>query len=231
MTLRNYLYILTLLLLTSCNLTSSIEYLRQGDEIGIKGDYKAAIALYDKAILKNPNFKEAYIQRGLCYENLHNVNQAINDYETLLSLDTNNTTAYYYIGLCKFEQKKYNEAIDYYNRALMTKGISNPTDTGYQAIIEFNKNGIFKDKFTFDIPAREIYFERGLAYYSTHQYKKAFHDFQNSIEMKYNVGESHYMTGLCWLSIAKKEKACESFKLGFLYGDSLSTKTMNEICK
>ncbi len=140
MTLRNYLYILTLLLLTSCDLTSSIEYLRQGDEIGMKGDYKAAISLYDKALLKNPNFKEAYIQRGLCYENLHNVNQAINDYETLLSLDTNNTTAYYYIGLCKYEQKKYSESIDYYNRALITKGISNPTDTGWQAIISLPEN-------------------------------------------------------------------------------------------
>src|SRR6478736_3006304 len=43
MTLTNYIYILTIFLLPSCDTISDREYLRQGDEIGMKGNYKAAI--------------------------------------------------------------------------------------------------------------------------------------------------------------------------------------------
>ena len=121
--------------------------------------------MLDKAILKDPKLKEGYIQRGLCYENIKQDEKAISDYNTLLSFDPNNTTAFYYIGLCKYRQNKFQEAIENYDKALITKGVSNPSDTSsVQIVLDLNKNGILGDQAAFDVASYEIYYERGLAY-------------------------------------------------------------------
>jgi len=198
----------------------------------MQGNYKEAILNYNKAIDKDPKLKEAYIQKGLCFEYLNQEDTAIKVYEYLLSFDPNNTTAFYYIGLCKYKQNKFQEAIEFYNKALITKGVSNPSDTSSpQIVLDLNKNGILADQAAFDVASYEIYYERGLAYYSTQQIKRAFYDFQNCIRQKYNLGESNYMVGLCWLTVNKNDKACEAFRQGAFYGDSLSTIQIPKVCK
>ena len=233
MTFRLIITILTISFVTSCDLNSADSYLKKGHDVGVTGDYKAAIKSFDKAIQKNPKLKEAYIQRGLCYENIGQDEKAINDYNSLLSFDPSNTTAFYYIGLCKYKQKKFDEAIQFYNKALKTKGVSDPSDTSHiQVVIDFNKNGILTvDQAAFDVASYKIYYERGLAYYSTKQIKRAFYDFENCIRQKYMLGESNYMIGLCWLTANKKDKACEAFTRGAFYGDSLSKQQILEECK
>src|SRR6266542_2100216 len=160
MTLRFIIIILTtVFFLTSCDLKSADTYLKQGHDIGLTGDYKSAIKMFDKAIQKNPKLKEAFIQRGLCYENIQQDSLAINDYKKLLSFDPNNATAFYYIGLCKYRQNKFEEAIEYYNKALITKGISNPSDTSSpQLVLDLNKNGLLGDRAAFDLASYELYY-------------------------------------------------------------------------
>ena len=230
MTLRKYLYILTVVVLIGCY--SADDYLKEGHNVGLTGDYKRAIQLFDKAIRENPKLKEAYIQRGLCYEYRNQIDSAIKNYNALLSFDPNNTTAFYYIGLCKYKQNQFNEAIEYFNKALQTKGDSNPSDTSSKTIfVEIDKDGILGDLEPFDVPSHEIFYQRGLAYYSTQQINRAYFDFQNCIQQRYFVGESYYMVGLCWLTVNKKDKACEAFNESSFNGDSLATKKLNELCK
>jgi len=232
MTLRIYSYILTITLLTSCNFKSADDYLKEGHDIGLTGNYKAAIQSFTKAIQKNPKLKEAYIQRGLCFENIQEDSLAINDYEKLLRFDANNTIALYYLGLCKYRHNKFEQAIDFYNKALVTKGVSNPSDTSRtQFVVDFNQNGILAELPSFDVVSYEIFYERGLAYYSTGQIQRAYYDFENCINQKYNLGSSNYMVGLCWLAANKRERACESFRQGSFYGDSLSIMQIREQCK
>jgi len=232
MTFRTLIYFSTIALLIGCNFTSANDYIKRGHDIGMQGNYKEAILDYNKAIEKDPKLKEAYIQKGLCFEYLNQEDTAIKVYEHLLSFDQNNTTAFYYIGLCKYKQNKFQEAIEFYNKALITKGVSNPSDTSsVQIVLNLNKNGILADQAAFDVASYEIYYERGLAYYSTKQIKRAYYDFQNCINQKYQLGESNYMIGLCWLTANKKDKACEAFRQGSFYGDSLSTTQIQEVCK
>ena len=42
-------------------------------------DFRAAIADYDEAIRRDPEFAEAYFNRGLSYLSLGNINQGIRD--------------------------------------------------------------------------------------------------------------------------------------------------------
>jgi tetratricopeptide (TPR) repeat protein len=230
MTFRSIIYILTTVLFLACNFTSADSYVKLGHDIGMKGNYREAIVTYNKAIDKDPKFKEAYIQKGLCYEYLNQVDTAIKVYKDLLSFDPNNTTAYYYIGLCMARQNKHLEAIEFYNKALLSSGV-NPDDTSNaQILITWNKDLMTADKASSYVPSYEIFYERGLAYYSTQQTKRAFLDFNNCISQKYNLGQCNYMIGLCWLKANKKVNACDAFRTGSLYGDSLSKVQLIEEC-
>ena len=232
MTIRLIIVLLAISFLTGCDLHSTQYYLERGHEIGLTGDYPSAIKLFDKAIQKNPKLKEAYIQRGLAYECINQTDKAIADYKALLSFDPKNTMAYYSIGLCKYRQEKFNEAIDYYNKALVTKGVKDPSENSTpQIIINWNKNSLLGDVTQYDVASYEIYYERGLAYYSTNQIKRAYYDFENCIQQNYMPGESNYMVGLCWLTVKNNAKACESFKTGAFYGDSLSKVQIPKVCK
>ena len=232
MKLISYLLIIAIVLLSSCESKSANDYLQDSKSVSQKGNYKEAIRFLDKAINKNPKLKEAYIQRGLSHEYLKMDDSAINDYNKLLLFDSQNTTALYYIGLCKYRQNLYGEAIEYYNKTLITKGF-NPEDTSPkgQFVLNFNKNGILGEEAKFDIASYEIFYERGLAYYQNGQIQQSYFDFENCISQGYNVGESHYMIGLCWLTANKKEKACEAFRKSSFYGSSLAKKQFSEVCK
>lgn len=223
---HKYFYIL-ILFLVGCH--SADYYLKQGHDIGLTGDYKAAILLFNKAIQKNPKLKEAYIQKGLCYEYINQYDSAVISYKALLSFDPNNTMAFYYIGLCKFKHDQFKESIEYYNKAFITKGV-NPSDS-FNVILDLNKDGLLGEIAAYDIPSHELYYKRGIAYYSLKDIKKAYSDFQNCIQQGYYVGQSYYMVGLCWLAVNKNDKACDAFKEGSFNGDSLATKQFNELCK
>ena len=158
MSLRRLLLLLTSIVLAAgCNFKSADAYLKESRAAGEKGNYRAAIILLDKAILKNPKLKEAYIQRGLYYENIQLDDSAINDYKTLLRFDTGNTIAFFNIGLCKYRQNKFDEAIESYNNALLTKGVNNPSDTSkIQLVPDLNKNGLLAERAAFDVPSAKI---------------------------------------------------------------------------
>lgn len=165
--------------------------------------------------------------RGLCYENLGQDNLAIKDYNTLLEIDKKNTLGLFYLGLINAKINKFKEAINYYNKALISKQISSSWDSTKTEII-FDKTNFYEENY--DVPMTQIFYERGLAYYSNRQNTKAFYDFQFCIKRSYMIRECYYMTGLCWLNGNNKEKACEAFHAGAFYGDSLSKEEIKISC-
>lgn len=212
-----------------CERHAARQYLEQGRKAGSSGDFQTSVDLLSKAISKDPKLKEAYILRGVGFEKMNQQDKAIADFATLLSFDPNNTEVLYYTGICKYEQQKFEEAIEFYNRALATKGITNRPDSSRPRLrIRMFKPGA---KDGYDIPDYEIYYQRGLAYYAINQYKKAFYDFNDCIASEYNLGESYYMLGLCWLTSKNKDRACEAFNKGSVYGDSLSIVQVREGCQ
>jgi len=55
---------------------------------GYKGRCEAAIQEFNRALELNPRLAPAYSNRGNCYWNLKNINQAIQDYSASLALDS-----------------------------------------------------------------------------------------------------------------------------------------------
>src|ERR1017187_2864131 len=96
---RCMFFLLIICLISGCK--SAEDYLSEGQDLSSEGNAKEAISLFEKAIQKNPFLKDAYIQLGLCFENLNQHDSALCVYMKLLQLYPDNTAAYYYSGICK----------------------------------------------------------------------------------------------------------------------------------
>lgn len=215
--------------ITGCNSVFADEYLKKAENEYDRNNFIGALSLSDKAIKKNPKLKNAYILRGLCHERINSFDKAISDYTSLIKFDSKYAYAFYRIGICEYERKNYKEAINNHNIALFTKGIDTSDSDKPKINIEFN-NSFSNKEVTYEVEAKEIYYERGLCFYLNGQIKEAFRDFNSCINMNYNKGESNYMTGLCWLAVKNRERACESFKAGAFWGDSLSKVQVVQEC-
>ncbi|GAB2836392.1 tetratricopeptide repeat protein [Ferruginibacter profundus] len=225
MTPRFFILFFVIAAFTGCDLRSAATYLQESKLAGEKGDYNQAIILLGKAIDKNPQLKEAYIQRGLYYEQLHHEDSALNNYTALLSFDSANTMALYHSGLCKFKQKKFEEAIATYNKALVTKGIPDPSDTTIVPLLaDENKNDMLTATPALTVRAVQLFYDRGLAYYSGNQSERAYHDFRTCITQQYNLDECFYMSELCCQAVTRK--ACDALKKGAAYGNMASNHSL-----
>lgn len=68
-------------------LDSAEEYFELGEEFDKEQDYYDAIAAYSKVIELDPDFAQAYRNRGFSYYRLRKGEEAIKDYERFIELD------------------------------------------------------------------------------------------------------------------------------------------------
>ncbi|MEI6508675.1 MAG: tetratricopeptide repeat protein [Bacteroidota bacterium] len=76
---------------------------------------KLANEYFSSAIRINPKNDEAYFDRALYFQNIHQYKQAILDYRKVLSINPSNDIAYYNVGYINFETKHFDEAIRNWN--------------------------------------------------------------------------------------------------------------------
>ena len=74
------------------------DLLIQGNEKHKKGDYQGAVAAYTQAIELNPNYAEAYYNRGFTRAKLGDKQGALADYNEALRINPNYAKAYYNRG-------------------------------------------------------------------------------------------------------------------------------------
>jgi tetratricopeptide (TPR) repeat protein len=66
----------------------------KGHQAFIEKSWNVAIFAFDKAILLNPNYTEAYFNGGNAYAELGNYNQTIADYNKTIDLDPKDADPY-----------------------------------------------------------------------------------------------------------------------------------------
>jgi tetratricopeptide (TPR) repeat protein len=209
-----------------CN-RSADDYLLESNKLASQEKYKEAIILLNKAIQTNPKYQEAYLNKGLCYEKLKDLNSAVSTYQALLKIDPKNVLGIYNIGNCKYDMNLYQEAIENYTRALVLKGYSKDSTS---FIVDWNQNGIAEDA-KYDVIGSHIFYQRGLAYYQLNKFKSAYADFYSCLAQNYYVTDCHYMIALCFIESGNKEKGCMELDKAIALGDTLSLKKKREVCK
>lgn len=93
-----------------------------GTAANSQGEYEMAIEYFSKVIKMNPNFSEAYINRGTAYSRIKNpnadtsfydeqINNAISDFDKAIEIDPKNGYAYYNRAVAKYVKGNSDESL------------------------------------------------------------------------------------------------------------------------
>ena len=83
-----------------------------------ESDKYKKIEYFTKAIQINPNYTDAYNNRGAVKDDLKRYSEAIEDYTKAIQIDPNYSKAYYNRGLAKTRLKQNSEALSDFNNAI-----------------------------------------------------------------------------------------------------------------
>lgn len=97
---------------------TAAELIRTGNALYDRGDYRAALNLYNSAIAQSPRMPEAYYRRGRAYAALKETDAALADYETAIGIDPAYSRAYNGRGNLHDSAGRPDDALADYERAI-----------------------------------------------------------------------------------------------------------------
>ena len=189
----------------------------------IAKDLEIKKELYTNAIEANPNFTDAYINRGLVYNELKEYKNSIADYDKAIEMDSKCALAFNNRGYSKFLAGDLDGALKDYNKAIllnpkMKMALDNKAmlfskacmeddkDFGEKyylslGIVELREGNIAEAIRNFDEsialnPKTELpYFYKGIAYQSLNKNDEAYENYSKAIEINKNMIDAYYNRG------------------------------------
>ena len=179
--------------------------------------------LYSKAIEENPEFLDAYINRGLVNNELEDYEKSISDYDRAIELDSRCALAYNNRGYTKYKLQDYKGALDDYNRAILLNpkfqmAIDNKANLFLEVCMEDDKD--FSEKYYLSLGIADInsgnfieaisnldeslkynnksalvYFYKGIAYQSLNNKEEAYACYTKSIELNKKMVDAYFNRG------------------------------------
>ena len=161
---------------------------RQGVTKGQKGEHKAALADFNRAIWFNPKDPIIYQNKGTAHFTLKDYGGAIEDFTKAIELDPNNALVHHKRGLVYSSSKHKQRAIADYTRAiqidpkLFVAYLMRGNDRFYMgdsqgAVSDYTKVVEIKPDFA------EAYIDRCNLYKQIHEFKKAIRDCDKAISL------------------------------------------------
>jgi len=84
----------------------------------MKGKHAEAIEAYDEAIRMDPEFAQAWSDKGNALDELNRSDEAIEAYNKALEIDPQDAMTWYHKGLALASQGEYDESIKAFDKAL-----------------------------------------------------------------------------------------------------------------
>jgi tetratricopeptide (TPR) repeat protein len=202
--------------------TETAIHLFKGVSSANKGENDLAIAYYNMAIVNNPKYAEAYINRGIAYHHKGQNDLAIREYNKAIEINPKDAEAYYNRGIAYHHTDQndlaileYNKAIEIdpkFTKAYINRGIAyHHKGQNDLAILDYNKAIEINPNYA------EAYYNRGVVYDNKGQYDLAIRDYNKAIEINQKDAEAYINRGFVYLlesgdtvkGCADLKKACE----------------------
>ncbi len=205
---------------------SEKEFVSQALDCEEQGDYKKAIAYWDKAIGMNPHDARYYINRGADKHELEDYIGAIKDCNIAVQIDSFLISGYMSRAGSKYVLKDYIGALKDYNAALdiylfRTKKsrITLPSGT---AIFPLKNQTITNDDLMEEpqYQITQILIDRGQAYYQLDSLNLALNDFTACIEGQFGLSFCFYWRACIYYKMGNRDKAYDDLKQVLRYADS-----------
>ena len=193
------------------------DYFQKGSSLFQQSNFTEAIVQFDKAITLNPNYTEAYGDRGASKANLGQYEGAIADYQKAEELGLKTSILYSNWGFAYYQLKQSEKAQTYLEKALEIDP-NNSFAYKCRGDIKYDKNdnkGAEQD-YTRAIasnPNASNYFARGLAFYYLKDYKKAIADMDKAIQLNPNAAQYYFDRGDAKDMINDFDGACRDWQI------------------
>ena len=217
----NYVNDLKLFLLRS-NITvdkqlNDKDCFQQGSLSFNQSNFKDAIGWYDLAIEINPNYFEAYGDRGACKANLGQYEGAILDYQKAEELGMKTSLLYSNWGYSYYQLKEIDNALNYFEKAIAIDSNNANAYRGRGDIrYDNDDNKGAEQDYTMAItlkPNASNYFVRGLAFYYLKDFKNAIADFDKAIQLNPDVAQYYNDRGDAKNVINDFDGACYDWQI------------------
>jgi len=94
------------------------EWYSDGNDAYMQGKYEDAVALYDRAVMLDPAFEAAYLNRGAALGKLGRNEEALESFDKVIALNPASTTTYISKGRILIAMKRYDDALASLDKAL-----------------------------------------------------------------------------------------------------------------
>ncbi|MBW4497732.1 MAG: serine protease [Oscillatoria princeps RMCB-10] len=173
----------------------------QGFALEQQGDLKGALAEYSQAIAMNPNYADAYNNRGVVRYDSGDKPAALADYNEAIRINPNLASAYYNRGLVRYDSGDKPAALADYNQAIRinpnyadaynNRGVVR-YDSGDKpaALADYNQAIRINPNYA------DAYNNRGVVRYDSGDKPAALADYNEAIRINPNLASAYYNRGL-----------------------------------
>ena len=199
----------------------------------VSDDYKEKLKYYDKAIKANPEYSDAYINRGLVKNELQDYEGSIKDYDKAIELDPRCSLAYNNRGYTKHKKGDHQGALEDYNKAILLNpklniALDNKAKLLSEVCLKDDKE--FSEKYYLSLGIQEInkgnflegiknmdeslkfndksditYFYKAIAYHNLNNIDLAYENYTKTITLNKKMVDAYYNRGQLMLKENPKQ--------------------------
>ncbi|MBI3377343.1 MAG: tetratricopeptide repeat protein [Nitrospirae bacterium] len=218
------------------------EWFAKGYQHNLNNELDKAIEAYTSAIALNPNYVEAYNNRGIAYYNkglYHSdksqLDRAIEDFNKVVILNPNSYSAYFAQGATYLYKEQYDKAIEEFNKAIVLNPNSDLAYVGRgfaydkqkefeRAIEDYNKaiqlGGYWQAM---------AYSNRGLIRANKKQYNMAIEDIGKAITLAPNNAKYYSVRGFAYALSGNMGRAISDFQKSCDMGDKIGCDLLQKV--
>ena len=160
---------------------------------------------YTKAIKENPNYLDAYVNRGLVKNELGDYAGSIEDYNKAIELDSRCSLAYNNRGYTKYKQQDYEGALKDYNKAILL----NPNlKIAFDNKAKMLQEVCMKDDDDF---SEKYYLSLGISEINRGNVEDGIKSLKEALKFNPNSELVHFYIGVAYQSINKTDEAIKFY--------------------
>lgn len=176
-----------------------------------------ALALFEMAIISNPQYEHAYHNRGFLKYKMKNYNEAIIDFDKAIELKNDFRLSIYFRGCCKRLLKDHKDALKAFDKAIELEPNNHDgywsrgrtkLDMGLykEALNDYNIAVKLSPKYNID-----LFTDRAVAYDHLGFHKEAIEDYKKCIEINSKCHYAYTNLGVAYSMYGNWKKAHENF--------------------
>lgn len=205
-------------------------YLREANRYCELGEFEKAITCYDKALAKNPDNYNVYIDKGITLgDMMTKEEEAVNIFSEAIKRFPGKAYAYYCRAESYMRMGKYENALEDYNSTLKIAVGSGNVPVRIKGV----DNEFFHYDFGYDdddIDPYTVYSDRAIAYYYLDSIMPAWIDLNFCISKSKELAQSYYWRAFIYLKMHKTHDACNDLKKAASLGYSEALVDYKRYC-